>query len=432
MRIGNKVVIPHLNDWSILIDTTTISTKNTHDRFLLRACERLKYDAVVYQLLLTASREIRLQIPVRKDDGSFVIFNAYRVQHHNARGPYKGGLRYHATVDVEDVRGLACLMSLKTALLDLPLGGAKGGIDCNPSSLSERELEQLTRKFVEKMHRNIGPNEDIPAPDVGTNAQTMAWIQDEYSKIYGYSPAVVTGKPIVTGGSQGRKEATGFGVCMTIEAYCEHYKKILQNATVAIQGFGKVGRYAAFHLHALGAKIIAVSDSQGAIINRDGLDINAVIRHKDSVGTVVGTDGADIVDNAALLALPCDYLIPAALGNAINADNVDGISAKIVVEGANAPVSWTAADILEQRGVTVIPDILANAGGVTVSYFEWVQNLQHFSWSLKRVRKLLRAKMNSACSNVFELADKEGIQMRDAAYQIATERLKEAIFAAGI
>lgn len=413
-------------------DIHSISTKNTHDRFLLRACERLGYDAMVYQLLLTASREIRLQLPVRKDDGSFVIFNAYRVQHQNARGPYKGGLRYHATVDIEDVRGLACLMSLKTALLELPLGGAKGGIDCNPATLSERELEQLTRKFVEKIHRNIGPTEDIPAPDVGTNAQIMAWIQDEYSKVYGYNPAVVTGKPIVTGGSHGRKEATGFGVCMTIEAYSKYYKQALENSTVVVQGFGNVGRYAAFHLQSLGAKIIAISDSQGAIFNQDGLDINAVIRHKDSIGTVVGTDAADILDSNALLALPCDYLIPAALGNAINADNAASVSSKVVVEGANAPVSWMASDVLEQRGVKIIPDILANAGGVTVSYFEWVQNLQHVSWTLDSIREQLRAKMNTACQNVFELADQENIQFRDAAYQIATERLKEAIFAAGI
>ncbi|MGI9289015.1 MAG: Glu/Leu/Phe/Val family dehydrogenase [Pseudomonadales bacterium] len=414
------------------IDANTITTKNTHDRFLLRACERLGYDAVVYELLLTASREIRLQLPVRKDDGSFVIFNAYRVQHHNARGPYKGGLRYHPTVHMEDVRGLACLMSLKTALLELPLGGAKGGIDCNPASLSERELEQLTRKFVEKIHRNIGPTEDIPAPDVGTNAQIMAWIQDEYSKVYGYSPAVVTGKPVVTGGSQGRKEATGFGVCMAIEAYSEYYKQALDHSTVVIQGFGNVGRYAALHLQALGAKIIAVSDSQGAIVNQDGLDIGAVVRHKEAVGTVVGTDGADILDSATLVAMPCDYLVPAALGNAINSGNVDTINAKVVAEGANAPVSWTASDILEQRGVKVIPDILANAGGVTVSYFEWVQNLQHVSWPLDKIRELLRDKMNTACTSVFKLADEEQVQLRDAAYQIATERLKEAIFAAGI
>ncbi len=289
--------------------------------------------------------------------------------------------------------------------------------------------------FVEKIHRNIGPTEDIPASDVGNNAQIMAWIQDEYSKVYGYNPAVVTGKPTVTGGSQGRKEATGFGVCMTIEAYSKYYKQALENSTVVIQGFGNVGRYAAFRLQSLGAKIIAIiaiSDSQGAIVNQDGLDIGVVIRHKDSMGTVVGTDAADILDGNALLALPCDYLIPAALGNAINADNAASVSSKVVVEGANAPVSWTASDVLEQRGVKVIPDILANAGGVTVSYFEWIRNLQHVSWTLDRIREQLRAKMNTARQNVFELADQENIQFRDAAYQIATERLKEAIFAAGI
>ncbi len=414
------------------MDNTTLINEATHERFLQLACDQLGYNTAVYELLLTPSREIRLQIPLTKDDGSIVIFNAYRVQHHNARGPYKGGLRYHATVDIEDVRTLACLMSLKTALLELPLGGAKGGINCNVDSLSASELERLTRRFVEKIHRNIGPTQDIPAPDVGTNEQIMAWIQDQYTKIYGYNPAVVTGKPLVTGGSRGRREATGLGVSMVIQAYAKRYSIDLRNCTVAIQGFGNVGRYAAFYLDAAGAKIIAVSDSQGGIINHDGLDIKSVIHHKDKVGTVVGVDNADITDNASVLALTCDFLIPAALGNAITANNVNAISAKCVVEGANSPVSWTANDILTQRGVQIIPDILASAGGVTVSYFEWVQNLQFVNWPLQQVRDGLREKLDQACEQVFSVADEKKVVFRNAAYQIASERLKEALFAAGI
>jgi glutamate dehydrogenase (NAD(P)+) len=414
------------------MDTQNITTKNTHDRFLLQACDSLGYDATVYELLLTASREIRLQIPIRRDDGSIAIFNAYRVQHHNARGPYKGGLRYHPTVNIDDVRGLACLMSLKTALLELPLGGAKGGISCDPSSLSPAELERLTRRFVDKIHRNIGPTTDIPAPDVGTDANVMAWIQDEYTRIYGYNPAVVTGKPIVTGGSAGREEATGLGACMTIEAYARHHGMSVAGARVVIQGFGNVGRHAAHHLHALGAQVIAVSDSSGAIINPQGLDVPALIAHKESMGNVAGLARAEIIDNANLLALPCDYLIPAALGGAINSDNVAAVNAAVIVEAANSPVTWTASDILSQRGIRVIPDVLASSGGVTVSYFEWVQNLQHVSWPLEQIHQQLRQKMDKAARQVFEMADEEGILLRDAAYRIATKRLKEAIFAAGI
>ncbi|MEH6609774.1 MAG: Glu/Leu/Phe/Val dehydrogenase dimerization domain-containing protein [Halioglobus sp.] len=414
------------------MDATAITTRNTHDRFLLQACDALGYDKAIYELLLTASREILLQIPIRKDDGSIVIFNGYRVQHHNARGPYKGGLRYHPSVNIDDVRGLACLMSLKTALLALPLGGAKGGINCDPTALSDSELERLTRRFVQKIHRNIGPTLDIPAPDVGTNAQIMAWIQDEYTNVYGYNPAVVTGKPIVTGGSAGREEATGLGATMVMEAYAEHYEVPIVGSSVVIQGFGNVGRHAALNAAALGAKVIAVSDSKGAIYNAEGLDVTAVIEHKSSMGTVSGIDGVEIIDNASLLALPCDYLIPAALGGAINSDNVSTINARIIVEAANSPVTWTASDILNQRGVRIIPDVLASSGGVTVSYFEWVQNLQFVSWTLDHVREQLREKINTASKQVFNLADEEGILMRNAAYQIATERLKQAIFAAGI
>lgn len=409
-----------------------VSIKNTHDAFLHMACQQLGYDDVVFELLLTASREIILELPLRRDDGSIVVFNAYRVQHHNARGPYKGGLRYHPSVSLEDVRGLACLMSLKTALVDIPLGGAKGGIDCNPASLSMRELEQLTRKFVDKIHRNIGPNLDIPAPDVGTNAQVMAWIQNQYSKLYGHTPSVVTGKPIVTGGSKGREEATGLGVSMAIKAYAEHYEKSLENARVVIQGFGNVGTHAAMGLMELGARIIAVSDSSGAIQNLDGIDVIALLEHKRKVGSVVALEGSAIITESDLFALECEYLIPAALGSAINENNAESIKAKVIVEGANSPITSVADDILNQRGVIIIPDILANAGGVIVSYFEWAQNLQNFSWSHETVRSRLWNSLNEASKATYSKADQVDISIRAAAYLIATERLKEAMFAGGI
>lgn len=406
--------------------------KNTHDAFLSQACKHLGYDDVIFELLLTASREIKIEIPLRRDDGSIVVYNGYRVQHNNARGPYKGGLRYHPSVSMEDVRGLACLMSLKTALVNIPLGGAKGGIDCNPSSLSERELEQLTRRFVEKIHRSIGPNLDIPAPDVGTNDQVMAWIQDQYSKVYGYTPSVVTGKPIVLGGSHGREEATGLGVSMTMKHYAKHYGLSLEGATVAIQGFGNVGQFEARGLAALGCRIVAISDRSGGIYNPDGLDVEAVIRHKLDTGSVVGVENVELIDSAELLMLECDYLLPSALGSAINESNANSVQAKVVVEAANSPVTSVANEILLEKGIKIIPDILANAGGVIVSYFEWVQNLQHFSWSAETVHTRLWELLSQACESVWEYAEKEDVSLRDAAYQIATERLKEAVFSGGI
>ncbi len=398
---------------------------------MLRACTQLGYEQSTFELLLRASREIHLELPLRRDDGSIVVYNAYRVQHHNARGPYKGGLRYHPDVTIEDVRGLACLMSLKTALVDIPLGGAKGGIDCDPSSLSERELEMLTRKFVDKIHRNIGSNLDIPAPDVGTNAQVMAWIQDEYSKIYGYTPSVVTGKPIVTGGSQGREEATGRGVGIVLREYARRCGKLLDGKSVVIQGFGNVGSHTARILGQMGMRIVAVSDIRGGIYNPAGLDLRDVEAHHRKYGTVVGTDGAEPVDNSTLLELECDYLIPAALGSVIDGTNAGRIRAGIVVEAANSPVTYDGSRILEEAGITVIPDILANAGGVVVSYFEWVQNIQQFSWSLEVIQRRLNRKLQVAVDEVCTLVDAERCSYRDAAYRIATRRLKEAFFAAG-
>jgi len=409
-----------------------ISIKNTHDAFLLKACQQLEYDNVVFELLLTASREIKFELPLIKDDGSIVVFNGYRIQHHDARGPYKGGLRYHPSVNEEDVRGLACLMSLKTALVDIPLGGAKGGIDCDPRSLSKRELEQLTRRFVEKMHRNIGPNVDIPAPDVGTNPQVMAWIQDQYTKIYGYSPSVVTGKPLVTGGSEGREEATGLGVSLVIRHYANRFGIDLKESRVIIQGFGNVGLHTAEALNSLGCIIVGVSDSRGAVVNDSGLNIDALVEHKNDFGSVVGVKDADFIDESELCSLDCDFYIPAALGGTINESNAAQVSAKHVVEAANSPITSIANDMLDQKGIHIIPDILANSGGVVVSYFEWVQNTQQMKWSLETVDRRLSETMGRACESVWQLSERKNITFREAAYQISTKRLKEALFVSGV
>ena len=405
--------------------------KQTHDAFLKRACEQLGYAPSVYQLLLVASREIGVELPLRRDDDSLLVFNAYRVQHHNARGPYKGGMRYHPSIDMGEIRGLACLMSLKTALLDIPFGGAKGGIDCDPNQLSERELETVTRRFVQKMHRNLGPNLDIPAPDVGTNARIMAWMQDEYSKIYGYSPAFVTGKPIVTGGSKGREEATGRGCVVALEAVLAARGDSLKGKKVVIQGFGNVGSFAAKFLEEAGAKIIAVSDVQGGVHHPDGLSISELSAHAAKAGTVSGYTMGRSITNHALLRMDCDILVPAALGGAIDEEAASELSARMVVEAANAPLTHRAAAILRQRQLPVIPDILASSGGVVVSYFEWVQNLQQVSWSLSEVRQKLDERMQAAVSAMLSNAEGDVRQLRMAAYRIATERLKEAFFAAG-
>ncbi len=412
-------------------------SRSTHEVYLEKACRNLDYDESVFKLLLIPSREIKVEIPLQHDDGSVSVFNAYRVQHHNARGPYKGGLRYHPEINIEEVRGLACLMSLKTALVDIPLGGAKGGIDCNPKELSVRQLEILTRKFVEKMHRNIGPSIDIPAPDVGTNGQVMAWIQDEYSKIYGYTSAIVTGKPLVVGGAAGRIEATGRGVTIVLEEYSIHKGFSLQGKSVVIQGFGNVGYHAAIILSRLDMKVVAISDSSGAIYNPSGIDIPAVYDYKKAHGGINSFPAAEAITPESLLELPCDFLIPAALGGVINKDNAARIQAKVILEAANGPITLEADHILNDKGIDVLPDILVNAGGVVVSYFEWVQNLQQFSWSLETTQNRLLGKLQAASTDVFNLGKSlnespgKPSSFREVAYQIATARLKEAFFAAG-
>jgi len=404
------------------------SARSTHDAFFNEACAALGYDASTTEVLLLASREIRAELPLHRDDGSVSVFNAYRVQHHNARGPYKGGLRFHPDLDLDETRGMACLMTLKAALVDIPFGGAKGGIDCDPTALSPRELEALTRRFVGKFHRVLGPNLDIPAPDVGTNPQIMAWIHDEYAKVYGYSPAVVTGKPIIVGGSAGRLAATGLGVAMVIEALARHRGEDLKGARVAIQGFGNVGSQVARSVTELGMKVVAVSDHTGGRFVPDGFAPADLIDDRERGDRL---PAGEPISNAELLTLECDYLVPAALGGAITTTNAGDVCARVVVEAANSPITPDADRILVDNGVSVVPDLLANAGGVIVSYFEWVQNLQQLSWPLTQVNKGLRERLTVATDQVIARAEADAVDVRSAAYRIATARVKEAFFLAG-
>ncbi len=406
------------------------TSRSTFETFFEAACTSLGFDRAVYELLLLASREVRTEIPLHRDDGTISVFNAYRVQHHNARGPYKGGLRFHPAVDLDDCRALACLMTLKTALVDVPFGGAKGGIDCDPAELSMRELEELSRKFVERCHRLIGPNLDIPAPDMGTDAQIMAWMQDEYSKIYGYSPGVVTGKPIATGGSVGREQATGIGLGMVLERVLSRRDRSVNGCRVVIQGFGNVGAHAAEALDHLGARVIAVSDKNGGLVDEEGLDVEALVEAARRGAFPGDVPGASI-DNSALIELDCDVLVPCAVGGVVTDANASRLRCDYLLEGANSPVTATADATLYERGVVVVPDILANAGGVTVSYFEWVQNLQQFSWTFDEIRSRLQERLDRASDQVLEMAERDGGSLREAAYRIATARVKEAFFLAG-
>lgn len=395
------------------------------------ACELLEYDEVTTKLLRIPAREIRVEIPLWRDDGTLEVYTAYRVQHDNSRGPFKGGIRYHPSVDIADVRQLALLMTLKTSLVDLPFGGAKGGIDCDPSQLSRRELEQLARRFTQGFHREIGPNLDIPAPDLGTNPQTMAWIAVEYGKIYGHSPAVVTGKPIALGGSVERIEAVGRGIGTLLETWSDHDGVPLAGRTVAIQGFGNVGRNTARVLDEHGVRVVAVSDHKGGITSPEGLHIRRVGEHVDATGSVTGFEPSEPISNSDLLEMDCDILIPAALGDVITDANAGDIRASLIVEGANAPVTPVAEQVLCQRGITVIPDILANVGGVIVSYYEWVQAVQRFSWDPEEVLDRSSTRLRKAASAVLDRMTQDQLTMRQAAYAIAVARLRDAVFAAG-
>lgn len=407
------------------------TTKSAYESFLKAACARLGYSDTIASLLSLAAMEIKVEIPIIRDNGELAIFTGYRVQHQSARGPCKGGLRYHPQVDLDEVRGLASLMTMKTALVDIPLGGGKGGITCDPRSLSPRELETLTRKFVKRIHREIGPNSDIMAPDVGTNARVMGWIHSEYSAIYGHSPAAVTGKPIALGGSAGRETATGDGIAIVTSEYAKHRNMELKGATAAIQGFGNVGVNTALAYRKLGVKVIAIADSRGAVFREEGVDIEALAKRKRERGSIAGAEGHKTIGAEELLETACDFLVPAALGNAVTGDNAGKISARAIIEGANGPLTREADDILTGRGIDVVPDILANAGGVIVSYFEWVQNLQREVWPEERIERELARILGNAARGVFGHALEKKLDYRSAAFDIAVARVKEALDATG-
>ena len=377
-------------------------------------------------LLLTPQRSIKVEVSIPMDNGEIGNFVGYRVQHDSSRGPFKGGLRYHPQVDTDEVAALASLMTWKTAVVDVPYGGGKGGIQCDPKKLSLGELERLTRKFVQRIHDFIGPKIDIPAPDMGTDGQVMAWIANEYSKFHGFEPGVVTGKPVELHGIVGREEATGRGVATITREVVKRQGKTLEGMTVAVQGFGNVGSISARFLAGMGARIVAISDVTGGIYNPSGLDLEALASFARSHGKVTGFSPGETVTNEQLLTLPVDILIPAALGDVITTDIARNMKASLIVEGANNPTFPEADEILNKNGVIVVPDILANAGGVIVSYFEWVQNLQNFRWTYDQVVREQDSKMSQAFDKVYEISKARNLSLRLAAYYVAIQRVAKA------
>ena len=394
--------------------------------FFETAAAKLKVDSNLLQFLRTPFREIKVEIPLIKEDGTVQVLSGYRVQHNNVLGPFKGGLRYHPEVNMGEFRALAALMTWKCSLVGIPFGGGKGGIACDPKQLSQRELQQLTRKYTAKMHHVFGPRLDIPAPDVGTNPRVMAWIYEEYSKYNGYWPGVVTGKPVELGGSHGRVEATGRGVALVTQYALQRLKIDMKGKKIAIQGFGNVGFYTAKLLHDMGAKIIAVSDSKGGILNEGGINMESLLQHTKKGGKLRELSHGESITNEELLALKCDVLIPAALDGVIHKDNVDKIKAPLIVEAANSPLTYEAHISVVEQGVPVVPDILANAGGVTVSYFEWVQNVQGYQWDEERVNNELEKIILRAAQTVFDTAEREKVDYRTAAYMISVNRVAKA------
>jgi glutamate dehydrogenase len=390
------------------------------------ALERLGYPKQMYELLKEPLRMLTVRIPVRMDDGSVQVFTGYRAQHNDAVGPTKGGVRFHPDVTEDEVKALSIWMSLKAGIVDLPYGGGKGGIICDPRKLSFRELERLSRGYVRAISQIVGPTKDIPAPDVYTNSQIMAWMMDEYSRIREFdSPGFITGKPLVLGGSHGRESATAKGVTICIQEAAKKVGIKLENARVVIQGFGNAGGFLAKFMHDKGAKVIGISDAYGALYNPDGLDIDYLLDRRDSFGTVTNLF-KDKITNKELLELDCDILVPAAIENQITKENAHNIKAKIVVEAANGPTTIEATQILTDRGILIVPDVLASAGGVTVSYFEWVQNNTGYYWSEEEVDRRLEEIIVKAFENVYRTARMRQVNMRLAAYMVGVRKMAEA------
>ncbi|HEX4922627.1 MAG TPA: Glu/Leu/Phe/Val dehydrogenase [Bdellovibrionales bacterium] len=393
----------------------------------------INIDPNILERLKKPKRAIIVSVPVRMDDHSVKVFTGYRVQHNQTLGPWKGGIRYHESVTLSEVAGLAMLMTFKNSLVQLPLGGAKGGITVDPTKLSRTEKQNMTRRYTSEISNFIGPEIDVPAPDVGTDAQTMAWIMDTYSQEKGYAvPAVVTGKPLEIGGSLGREGATGRGAIYCMEEMCNKVGLKVSNLTVAIQGFGNVGTFAAQCGNELGAKVIAVSDVSGGIYNQKGLDIQKLLAHYKAKRTFEGFEGCERITNEDLLAMKVDVLIPAALDGVINKTNANAVQAKYIVEGANGPISNEAEEILNKKGVLIVPDILANSGGVIVSYFEWVQDMSSYFWSEEEVNQKLRQMMVPAFNHVWKLKEEKQIPMRLAAMAASVARLQKAMLLRGL
>ncbi|HOK44500.1 MAG TPA: Glu/Leu/Phe/Val dehydrogenase [Bryobacteraceae bacterium] len=412
------------------VETPSVETKNPYQLAMQnfeKAADVLELDEDTRTMIRNPERVLMVNVPVRMDNGHIQSFTGYRVQHNTARGPAKGGIRFHPGVTLEEVMALATWMTWKCAVVNIPYGGGKGGVACNPKEMSTGEIERLTRRYTSAILPIIGPDIDIPAPDVYTNSQIMAWIMDTYSMTRGHLvPGVVTGKPLCMGGSVGRNEATARGVFNTIECACQHLKIRLKGAKVVVQGFGNAGAISAHLLDSAQADVIAVSDSQGCIYNADGLHIPKLMLHKERTGSVKGFPGSEAITPEELLGLDCDILVPAALENMIDGNNARLIRAKIVAEAANGPVTPEADAILDDKGIFVIPDILCNAGGVTVSYFEWVQNEQHWAWDLNEVNTRLEKVMKRSFQEVLEVQQQRKTNMRTAANALAISRVVEA------
>ena len=371
-------------------------------------------------------REMRVEVPVRRDNGRLDVLIGYRVQHNGARGPYKGGIRFHPSADLDEIRALASIMTWKTAVVDIPFGGAKGGIQVDPKGMSENELKQMTRRYTQHISYILGINRDIPAPDMNTNAQIMAWMMDAYGQKHGYTPGIVTGKPLELGGSPGREPATAQGLAYVLQAAAPELDFKLEGARVAIQGFGNVGSWAARILDKMGCQVVAISDIEGGIYDGDGIDVAKLLGHNLRNGTVAGMKGCDALDPGELLTVDCDILIPAAVGGVIDADVAERIKAPVVVEAANQPITPGGDQVLERRGVIVLPDLLVNSGGVIVSYFEWVQNIQEFRWTLGRVNEELERFITDAWRQVRVTSLQERLSLRVAAYMIGISRVMAA------
>jgi glutamate dehydrogenase (NAD(P)+) len=391
------------------------------------AAKRLEIPDDVAAVLKSSYREVQVQIPIRLDDGKIHVFSGYRVQHNGARGPYKGGVRFHPEVDLDEVRALASLMTWKTAIVDIPFGGAKGGVNCPANELERSEVQKITRSFMDKIEKVLGPTRDIPAPDVNTNAQVMGWMMDEYGKLHGHTPAIVTGKPLSLEGSYGREAATGRGLVFCFREAAPALGLSPSDTRFVIQGYGNVGSWAARIMQQLGCKLVGASDAYGAIRSDAGIDANVLAEHLAQGGKLTEFEGAEEITPDELLAIECEVFIPAALGGMIHAGNADELNCRVIIEGANSPTTPTADEILTDKGVFVIPDVMANAGGVVVSYFEWVQNLQHFRWDEREVNDKLGTIMRRAYREVVaRTKEGDGTPLRVAAYELGIERVVAA------